>query len=209
MYPPQPVPAPSPGQVPVPSQVRTAAVMIWLTVALASVIFAINMAAVPFAGVAPGYAFGYSLPWIGVAALLGVTAIPLVRGRSWARAMAKVVLIVQIVLQSLMLLSGTGFLWALFLLPMAITALIQLRHPMSRWFFGVHDPNAHPDHARQHPAAHYPQHPHQQMHPGYQPHQYPTQPHQPHQYPTHPHPRQGYGQQPPPYGSWDQNHRQQ
>ncbi|WP_223809254.1 hypothetical protein [Nocardiopsis listeri] len=171
--------------------------MIWLTVALALVIFALNMATVPFAGVEPGYAFGYSLPWTFMATLLALTAIPLVRGRSWARTMAKVVLIIQIVLQSLMLISGTGFLWALFLLPAAITALVQLHHPMSKWFFAVHNRAANLEYLRQHEASHHPR----QRYPG----PYPTR-----QYPQQ-HPPQDHGRhpQPPRHGPWDQNPHQQ
>ncbi|WP_017584343.1 hypothetical protein [Nocardiopsis valliformis] len=165
----QPVPLPSPEQVPAPGQVKTVAVMIWLTFAFALIVFTFNMVGVALAGISPGYAFGYSLPWTLPATLLAVTAVPLVRGHSWARTMARVVLIIQIVVQSLALLGGTGFLWALFLLPMAITALIQLHHPMSKWFFAVHNPAANLKYLQQYTAVYYPQqqypaqqYPHQQ-----------------------------------------------
>lgn len=198
----QPGPFPSPEQIPIPGPVKTVAVMIWLTLALALIVFAINMAGVPLGGISPGYAFGYSLPWTFPATVLAVTAVPIVRGHSWARTMAKVVLIIQIVLQSLMLLSGTGFLWALFLLPMAIAALINLHHPMSKWFFAVHNPAANLEYLRQYTAVYYPQ----QQYPVHPPQQYPPQ-----QYPPQQYPPQDYGQQPQPpqYGSWNQNPHQQ
>ncbi|MGW5880458.1 hypothetical protein ACWFMI_28360 [Nocardiopsis terrae] len=184
MYPqpPQPGPTPSLEQAPAPGPVNIVAVMLWLTVTVALIVLTINMTTAPMAGVEPGYAFGASLHYLVIAALLGVTAVPLIRGHSWARTMTKVVLIIQIVLQSLSLLGGTGFLWALLLLPMAITALVQLHHPLSKWFFAVHNPAANQEYLRQHAVPYYPQQ------------QYPPQ---------------GYGQQPPQYGPWNQNPHQQ
>ena len=146
-------------------------------------------------GVEPGYAFGYSLPHTVLGVLLAVPAFPVTRGRSWARTMAKVVLIIQIVLQSLMLISGTAALWALFLLPLAITGVVLLHRPPSRWFFTVHSQAADQEYRQQY-AAPYP-------HPGAGQGQYPPQ-----QYPQQ-YPQQGYGQQPPQNGSWNQDPYQQ
>lgn len=142
--------------------------MLWISTAVSALIFAINMGTAPMFGVSPGYAFGYSLPHLLFGVLMAVIAVPITRGRPWARTMAKAVLIGQIVLQTLMLISGTAFLWALVLLPLAITGLVNLSQPPAKWFFAAHDP-------RQAQRMPYPQ-----------------------QYPQHPHhPQQGYGQQPP------------
>ncbi len=183
-HPPQPCPLPSPDQVPTPGSVKTVAVMIWLTVALALLILTLNMVMAPRVGVSPGYAFGSAFHFLLIAALLAVTAIPVVRGKSWARTMAKVVLIIQIVLQSLSIVSETYFLWALILLPMAITALIQLLHPTAKWFFTVHNPAANLKYLQQFTAAYYAQ----QSYPGhYPPQQYPPQVYR--QQPPHPQPQ--------------------
>ena len=97
--------------------------------------------------------------------------------------MAKVVLIIQIVLQSLMLISGTAALWALFLLPLAITGVVLLHRPPSRWFFTVHGQAAGQEYVQQYAA-----------HPLHQ--QYPQQD-----------PQQVRGQQQ--NGSWNQGPHQQ
>ncbi len=189
--PPQPGPTAHPEQLRAPGPVRGLAVVLWISAAISLAVLVINMTTAPMFGVEPGYAFGYSLPHTLIGALLAVTAIPVTRGRSWARTMAKVVLIIQIVLQSLMLLSGTSVLWALFLLPLAITGVVLLHRPLSQWFFTVRNQAANQGYTQQY-AAH---HPHHQMNQGY--------------YPPQQYPQQAYEQQQPQNGSWDQNPRQQ
>ena len=186
MYPqpPQPGPATYPGQPAVPGPVRGLAVVLWFSAAISFLVLVVNMSTAPFYGVEPGYAFGYSLPHTLIGVLLAVPAVPLTRGRSWARTMVKTVLIIQIVLQALLLPSGTSTLWALVLLPLAITGLVLLHRPVSQWFFTVHGHAANQEYMRQ-PAVHYPQ----QMGQGH--------------YPPQQYPQQAYEQQPQ-NGPWDQ-----
>lgn len=219
--PPQPDPAAHPERLPVPGPVRGLAVVLWVSAAISLTVLVINMATAPAFGVEPGYAFGYSLPHTLIGVLLAVPAFPVIRGRSWARTMAKTVLIIQIVLQSLMLFSGTSAFWALFLLPLAIAGVVLLHRPLAQWFFAVHNQAANQGYVQQY-AAH---HPHQQVNRGYHPpQQYPQQAYQQQTYEqqaygqqTHQqqaHEQQAYGQQaheqqPPQNGAWSQDPRQQ
>lgn len=187
-HPPQPDPTAHPGQFPVPGTVRGLAVVLWISAAISFLVLVINMATAPMFGVEPGYAFGYSLPHTVLGVLLAVPAIPVMRGHSWARKMAKVVLIIQIVLQAGMLIGGTAAFWALFLLPLAITGVVLLHRPLSQWFFTVHSQAAGQGHMQH--AAHYP-HPHAGQ--GY--------------YPPQQYPQQAYEQQPQ-NGPWNQGPRQ-
>lgn len=184
--PPQPGPTAHPEQFPVPGAVRGLAVVLWLSTTISFTVLLINMATAPMYGVEPGYAFGYSLPHTVLGVLLAVPAVPVTRGISWARTMAKVALIIQIVLQSLMLLGGTAAFWALFLLPPAVTGVVLMHRPPSQWFFTVHGQAADQEYMQQY-AAHYP---HPQAGQGY--------------YPPPQYPQQGYGQQPPQNGPWNQ-----
>ncbi|MEV2277930.1 hypothetical protein AB0I72_20325 [Nocardiopsis sp. NPDC049922] len=191
LQPPQPSPTTYPERFPAPGPVRGLAVVLWISAAISLAVLVINMATAPMFDVEPGYAFGYSLPHTLIGVLLAVTAVPITRGRSWARTMAKVVLIIQIVLQSMMLISGTSPFWALFLLPLSITGVILLHRPMSQWFFSVHQRAANQEYTQQY-AAHPP---HQQVGQGH--------------YPSQQYPQQTYKQQPPQNGSWDQYPHQQ
>lgn len=188
--PPQPSPTAYLEQYPAPGSVRSLAVVLWVSAAVSLAVLVINMATAPMAGVEPGYAFGYSLPHVVVGALLAVTAYPVTRGRSWARRMAKVVLIIQIVMQSLLLVGGTSPFWALLLLPLAIAGVVLLHQPMSKWFFTAHQEAVYQEYLQRY-AAYYTQHHVDQGH-----------------YPPHQYPQQAYEQQPP-HGSWEQDPRQQ
>ncbi|MBE2998386.1 hypothetical protein IDM40_06650 [Nocardiopsis sp. HNM0947] len=167
--------------------------MLWISAAVSFAVLVFNMATGLMAGVSAGYAFGYSLPHLVLGALLAAPAFSLTRGRPWARKMAKVMLIVQTVMQSLFLLSGEQWLWALFLLPLSIAGLVSLGRPLSGRFFAIHRGDAVQDHAQQ-----------------YAPH--PGQPHYGQQYGQPPYgPQQPVGEryvpqqphaQPPQNGPW-------
>lgn len=154
--PPQPGPTAHPEQFPAPGPVQGLAAVLWFSAAVSFIVLLSNMAiASPYGVESAGYAFGYSLPHTVLGVLLAVPAVPVTRGRSWARTMAKVVLIIQIVLQSGMLISGIVVFWALLLLSAAITGVVLLRRPMSQWFFAVHNQAAGQGYVQQYPA-HYP-----------------------------------------------------
>ncbi|MFC9088246.1 hypothetical protein [Nocardiopsis dassonvillei] len=193
--PPQHGPTTHPERVPLPGPVRGLAAVLWTSAAISLTVLVLNMTTAPMFGVEPGYAFGASLPHTVIGVLMAVAAFPVTRGRSWARTMAKVVLIIQIVLQSMLLLGGNSVIWALFLLPLAIAGVVLLHRPVSQWFFAFHAQAAGQGHAQQ-----YTHHPHHQMNQGYYP---------PQQYPQQQYPQQSYEQQPPQSGPWDQNPRQQ
>ena len=180
-HPPQPGPTAYLEQFPTPGTVRGLAVTLWISAGVSLLVLVINMTTAPMFGVEPGYAFGYSLPHTLIGVLLAVTAVPITRGRSWARGMAKVVLIIQIVLQSMMLISGTSPFWALFLLPLAVAGLVLLHQPLSKWFFTVHKEASYQEYLQHHHTQH-------QMNQGH--------------YPPQQYPQQVYGQHPPQNDPW-------
>ncbi|MEU3017441.1 hypothetical protein ABZ635_08635 [Nocardiopsis sp. NPDC007018] len=198
MHPPFSPPSPITDLGRPPGPVRGLAVTLWIAVGLSSLLVAFSMFVAAMVGGSPAYAFGYTLPRALPGLLLAVAATPMTRGRPWARMMVKVLLIVQIVFQSLMFLGGNS-LMALLLIPLAITGLVLLHRPMSVWFFTVHRQIARGEYAGQPYAAHHPQtgYGHQDYqghygHQGYHPHQQSPQ-----------HPPQSHGQQQQD-GSWGQ-----
>ena len=185
-----------PQQLSTPGAVWGMAAMLWCTAGILFTEFAVNMITAPLYGVELDYAFFYSLPRALVGVFVLVPAVPVTRGRPWARTMAKTVLIIQIVLQSMALLASNADMWTLFLFPMAIIGTVLLGRPSSRWFFHVHkqaaDQQKHPQQHGAQPWGHG-QHPHQHPHPPQ--HTYPQHPHPPYeQYPPH-------GQYPPQNGN--------
>ena len=166
-----------PQQLSTPGAVWGMAAMLWCTAGILFTEFAVNMITAPLYGVELDYAFFYSLPRALVGVFVLVPAVPVTRGRPWARTMAKTVLIIQIVLQSMALLASNADMWTLFLFPMAIIGTVLLGRPSSRWFFHVHkqaaDQQKHPQqhgaqqwgHGSTAPAPHPPQHTYPQPQP--------------------------------------------
>lgn len=209
--PPQPIPTAYLDQFPAPTSVRALAVLLWITIALSFTVLTINMVTAPMYGVDPGYAFGYSFFHTVIGLLLLVVAVPVTRGRPWARHMTNVLLILQIIFQGMMLLGGNNLLWALFLLPSAIAGMVLLHRPTAKRFFAMYHQAANQEYMQQYAAQQggqgypppaggadtYPQEPY-----GYQPS--PQQPPQGGSYGQQPYP-----QQPPQGGSWGQYPHQQ
>ena len=161
-------------QFPVPGEVRSVAVMLWITAGISFTVLTINMVTAPMYGVELGYAFGYSFFHVLIGVLAVVPAVSVTRGRSWARTMTKVVLIIQIVVQSMMLIGGNNLLWAFLLLPMAIVGVVLLHRPVAKRFFAAHGQAADQEYAAQQGYGH------QQPYPA----------------------QQGYGHRPPQNGTW-------
>src|SRR5699024_3038413 len=118
-----------PQQLSTPGAVWGMAAMLWCTAGILFTEFAVNMITAPLYGVELDYAFFYSLPRALVGVFVLVPAVPVTRGRPWARTMAKTVLIIQIVLQSMALLASNADMWTLFLFPMAIIGTVLLGRP--------------------------------------------------------------------------------
>ena len=177
-------------QFPVPGEVRSVAVMLWTTAGISFVALAASVAIAAMADIDFAFAFGslsvYSMPNVLLGVLAVVPAVSVTRGRSWARTMAKVVLIIQIVLQSMALavMSVPAPFWALFLLPVAIVGVVLLHRPVAKRFFAAHGQAADQEYTQQYVAQQWGQGQYSPQQP------YPAQ--------------QGYGHRPPQNGAWGQ-----
>lgn len=187
-------------QFPVPGPVRASAVMLWLTAGVSFTVLAINMGTAPMYGVDLEYAFFYSSPHTLIGVLALIPAVPLVRGRPWARTMAKVVLISQMLMQAMNLTSPKSLLWSLLLLPLAIAGVILLERPVTKRFFAAHSQAANQEYLQRHAAQQWGQgqHPPQQWGQAQYPPQQWGQGHHPNQ-PPYP-PQQAHGHHPPYWG---------
>ena len=171
-------------QFPVPGEVRSVAVMLWTTAGISFVALAASVAIAAMADIDFAFAFGslsvYSMPNVLLGVLAVVPAVSVTRGRSWARTMTKVVLIIQIVVQSMMLIGGNNLLWAFLLLPMAIVGVVLLHRPVAKRFFAAHGQAADQEYAAQQGYGHQQPYPAQQDY-GHRPPQNGTWGRYPHQ----------------------------